>query len=120
MEPRAPRDGQSNGGARSAESSSLSEVIAQGRELAGAATAGAMGTAATGLRSLQDNVGALANTATQFASETGADVASRTAVKAKSWGDQLESLARGNPLGALLGAVLIGALLGMRGRGRRR
>jgi ElaB/YqjD/DUF883 family membrane-anchored ribosome-binding protein len=131
---------------RNAASRSLS--LAQGKEVLGAAATGAMNSAATGLHALQDNVGALKDTATHLVAETGADAArsvadmassvkvrisevagdlaergadaaSRSAAKAKSLSDNLESAVRGNPLGAILGAVVIGALLGMRGRGRR-
>jgi ElaB/YqjD/DUF883 family membrane-anchored ribosome-binding protein len=133
---------------RNAASRSLSQSLAQGKEVLGAAATGAMNSAATGLHALQDNVGALKDTATHLVAETGADAArsvadmassvkvrisevagdlaergadaaSRSAAKAKSLSDNLESAVRGNPLGAILGAVVIGALLGMRGRGRR-
>jgi ElaB/YqjD/DUF883 family membrane-anchored ribosome-binding protein len=151
MEPKATASsgGQPDEDTRSAASLSLSESLAQGKEVLGAAAAGAMESAATGLHSLQDNVSALKATATHFVSETGADAArsaadlasnvkvrvsdvagdlaergadaaSRATAKAKSLGDHLEGVVRSNPLGAILGAVVIGALLGMRGRGRRR
>lgn len=150
MEPNATASGgQPDEDTRNAASRSLSQSLAQGKEVLGAAATGAMSSAASGLHSLQDNVSALKDTATHLVAETGAgaarsaadmassvkvrvsgiagdlaergaDAASRTAAKAKSLGDHVESTVRGNPLGAILGAVVIGALLGMRGRGRRR
>jgi ElaB/YqjD/DUF883 family membrane-anchored ribosome-binding protein len=130
-----------------APTASPKETSGHGKEFR-AAAAGAMDLGASHLHALQDNFSALKDSASNFAAQTGADVArsatdiasdvkdrvgdmadglvekgvgaaSQAAAKAKSLGDHVESIVRGNPLGSILGAVVIGALLGMRGRGRR-
>lgn len=48
--------------------------------------------------------------------ERGADAASAASARAQSLAAQLEAAARRNPIGAILGAFAIGALIGMRRR----
>jgi ElaB/YqjD/DUF883 family membrane-anchored ribosome-binding protein len=46
----------------------------------------------------------------------GSQLASSAGDQAKTFGTELESMARRNPLGALAGAVAIGVLIGIMGR----
>ena len=50
--------------------------------------------------------------------EAGTNAASYAADQAKSLTSEIETFARRNPLGALAGALAVGVLIGMLGRGR--
>ena len=55
--------------------------------------------------------------AQHMASQMG-DAASNAASKAKTFASEIENAARQNPLGALAGALAVGVLIGLVGRGR--
>jgi ElaB/YqjD/DUF883 family membrane-anchored ribosome-binding protein len=121
--------------------------MAHGKEAVGAAASKAMDSATSGLQSLQQNLTEFRETAanhvsqagddaarstTDFASkltgqvsdvagdlaDRGANAASVATAQAKSFAGELERITRSNPLAAIAGAVLIGALIGMLGRRR--
>jgi len=48
--------------------------------------------------------------------DKGAEMAGAVSGQAKTFASELENVARGNPLGALAGAVAVGFLIGMMGR----
>jgi ElaB/YqjD/DUF883 family membrane-anchored ribosome-binding protein len=50
--------------------------------------------------------------------EKGAEMASAASDHAKSFASELENMVRRNPIGAIAGAVAIGALIGLLGRRR--
>ena len=49
----------------------------------------------------------------------GANAAAAATDRAKSFAGELEGMARRNPMGVIAGAVVIGVLIGVFGRGRR-
>lgn len=61
-------------------------------------------------------IGGQVSTAAGDIAARGADVASVATEQAKSWAAELENIARRNPLGALIGAVAVGILIGRMGR----
>lgn len=103
--------------------------------------------AATDLQALRDDLSNLKDTVTKLVSQAGSDAAkaARTATagvanqvtdtassiaergselasvaseQAKSFASELEAMGRKNPLGAMAGAVMVGVLIGLIGRGR--
>src|SRR5215472_13686522 len=61
-------------------------------------------------------IGGQVSTAAGDIAERGANVASVATEQAKSLATELENVARRNPLGALVGAVAVGILIGRMGR----
>ncbi len=119
--------------------SSVSESVARGKEAIGTAAAEAMNSAGSDLQSLRTDLNSLKNTLAKFMSQAGseaaksarggqvgsvagdladkgAETASAAFDRAKSFGSELENMARRNPIGALAGAVVIGVLIGLMGR----
>ena len=146
-EDEGPGSGRWKDSPQSGASPSITESLASGKEAIGAAASGAMDLATSGLQSLQENLNDLKETAAKhvsqaggeaarsagdFASkvsgqvsdaagdlaERGANAASAASAKAKSFAGELERMTRSNPLAAIAGAVLVGALIGMLGRRR--
>jgi ElaB/YqjD/DUF883 family membrane-anchored ribosome-binding protein len=64
------------------------------------------------------SVASQVSTAASGAVEAGANMASSAADQAKTFASDLESMARKNPLGAMAGALVVGVLVGLIGRGR--
>jgi outer membrane lipoprotein SlyB len=50
--------------------------------------------------------------------QAGANIATSATANAKTFASELEGAARKNPLGAMAGALLVGVLIGLLGRGR--
>jgi ElaB/YqjD/DUF883 family membrane-anchored ribosome-binding protein len=105
-------------------------------------TTGSSGRATTGdinadLNNLRDDLNSLKSTVTDYISKTGSDaldsakkatsdvadkasdLASAATEQAKTFASELERMGRNNPLGAIAGAVLVGVVIGMIGRGGR-
>jgi ElaB/YqjD/DUF883 family membrane-anchored ribosome-binding protein len=59
-----------------------------------------------------------ASQATSDISSTAADLASSASEQTKTLVSELERVGRNNPLGAIAGALLVGVLIGLIGRGR--
>jgi ElaB/YqjD/DUF883 family membrane-anchored ribosome-binding protein len=59
-----------------------------------------------------------AKQASSDVSDTAADLASSASEQTKTLVSELERVGRNNPLGALAGALLVGVLIGLIGRGR--
>jgi ElaB/YqjD/DUF883 family membrane-anchored ribosome-binding protein len=125
--------------------SSISESVARGKEAIGTAATEAMNSAGSDLQSLRTDLNSLKDTLAKFMSQAGseaaksarevtssvagqvgsvasdladkgAEMASAASDRAKSFGSELENMARRNPIGALAGAVVIGVLIGLMGR----
>ena len=105
-------------------------------------TAGSSGRATTGdvnadLNTLRNDFNALKDTVTDYVSKTSSDafdsakkattdvanmasdLASAASEQAKTFASELERMGRNNPLGAIAGAVLVGVVIGLIGRGGR-
>jgi ElaB/YqjD/DUF883 family membrane-anchored ribosome-binding protein len=105
-------------------------------------TTGSSARSATGdinadLNNLRSDLNALKDTMTDYISKTGtdaldsakratsdvankaSDLASAASDHAKTFASELERMGRNNPLGAIAGAVLVGIVIGMIGRGGR-
>ena len=105
-------------------------------------TAGSSGRSTTGdinadLNNLRSDLNSLKDTVTDYISKTGtdaldsakkattdvtnraSDLASAASEQAKTFASELERMGRNNPLGAIAGAVLVGVVIGLIGRGGR-
>jgi ElaB/YqjD/DUF883 family membrane-anchored ribosome-binding protein len=105
-------------------------------------TTGSSGRSTTGdinadLNTLRSDFNALKDTVTDYVSKTGSDafdsakkattdvankasdLASAASEQAKTFASELERMGRNNPLGAIAGAVLVGVVIGLIGRGGR-
>ena len=125
--------------------SSVSELIARGRDALGATANAAANATGSDLQSLQSDLNRLKDTVSKFMSqaadeatksarqvsanvagrvgdvasdlaERGSAMASTATDQAKTFASELESMARRNPIGAMAGAVMVGILIGMLGR----
>ncbi len=146
-EDEGPGSGRWKDSPQSGASPSITESMARGKEAIGAAAAGAMDSAATDLQLLRKDLNSLKETVARFVSQAGgeaaksardvasnvtgqagdiagdltdrgANAASVATAEAKSFASELERMTRSNPLAAIAGAVLIGALIGLLGRRR--
>jgi ElaB/YqjD/DUF883 family membrane-anchored ribosome-binding protein len=131
-------------GSIEAAGSAISDSVTRGKDAVGAAAKEAMNSASSDLHSLQADIKCLKDTVTKFMSEAaghaaksarevssnvtsrvsdvagdladrGAAIASTATEQAKTFGSELESMARRNPIGAIAGAVLVGVLIGVFG-----
>ena len=145
-EDEGPGSGRWKDSPQSGASPSITELMARGKEAIGAA-AGAMDSAATDLQLLRKDLNSLKETVARLVSQAGgeaaksardvasnvtgqagdiagdlmdrgANAASVATAEAKSFAAELERMTRSNPLAAIAGAVLIGALIGLLGRRR--
>jgi ElaB/YqjD/DUF883 family membrane-anchored ribosome-binding protein len=98
-------------------------------------TTGSSGRSTTGdinadLNNLRADLNSLKDTVTDYVSKTGSDaldsakkttsdVAGKASEQAKTFASELERMGRNNPLGAIAGAVLVGVVIGLIGRGGR-
>ena len=146
-EDEGPGSGRWKDNPQSGASPSITESMARGKEAIGAAAAGAMDSAATDLQLLRKDLNSLKETVARLVSQAGgeaaksardvasnvtgqagdiagdlmdrgANAASVATAEAKSFAAELERMTRSNPLAAIAGAVLIGALIGLLGRRR--
>jgi ElaB/YqjD/DUF883 family membrane-anchored ribosome-binding protein len=121
-------------------SASISESIAHGKDTVAAAASGALDSglqsigaakdtaadlasqagsaAARSARNFASNVAGQVSDAARDLADRGAAATSAATAQAKSFTAELEAMARRNPLGAIAGAVAIGALIGLLGRRR--
>jgi ElaB/YqjD/DUF883 family membrane-anchored ribosome-binding protein len=123
------------------------DSVARGRDAIGTAANDAMTAAGPDLQALRNDLNSLKDTVTKFISQAGneaarsaqevtstvaaqvggvasdltgrgAEFASAATDQAKDLASELETTIRRNPLGALTGAVLLGAIIGLIGRRR--
>jgi hypothetical protein len=64
------------------------------------------------------DMGQTVSNAASSAMEAGSELASSATSEIKTFAGEIERMARNNPLGAMAGALIIGVLIGMMGRGR--
>ncbi len=120
------------------------EALARGKEAASAAGVEAASAGASAVESLRSEIKTIQELVTRLAAQSGHDAASVAAAaaervgevagdlarsganaaaaatdRAKSFGGELEGMARRNPMGVIAGAVVIGVLIGVFGRSRR-
>ena len=123
---------------------SSAEALARGKEAASAAGAEAAGASASAVQSLRSEIKNIQELVARLAAQSGRDAAGVAAAaaervgdvagdlargganaaaaatdRAKSFAGELEGMARRNPMGVIAGAVVIGVLIGVFGRGRR-
>lgn len=92
---------------RSEGSASISDSIARGKDAVGAAG-----------RDLASNIAERVSGVAGDLADKGANAAAAATAQAKTFTIELEAIARRNPLGAIAGAVAVGALFGMLRRRR--
>jgi ElaB/YqjD/DUF883 family membrane-anchored ribosome-binding protein len=64
------------------------------------------------------DMGQAVGNAASSAMEAGSEMASSATTQIRTFAGEIERMARNNPLGAVAGALIIGVLIGMMGRGR--
>jgi hypothetical protein len=94
-----------------ADVASLKDAIANLVSKAGGNTAATM-------RDVGQSVASQVGNAATSAAEAGSDLAASAKERAKTFGAELEGMARRNPLGTLAGALLVGVVIGIMSRGR--
>ena len=119
------------------------EALARGKEAASAAGAEAASAGASAVQSLRSEINNIQELVSKLAGQSGRDAANVAAAaaervgevagdlarsgasaaatatdRAKSFGSELEGMARRNPMGVIAGAVVIGVLIGVFGRSR--
>ncbi len=128
-------------------SGSISESIAHGRDVVGNAAADAVDAAAPDLQALRNDLNHLKDTVAKFIAQAssdaaksarttaanaagqvgsvardlagkGADLASAANEQGKSLVTEVETMARNNPFRAIVGAVVVGLVIGLMGRRR--
>jgi hypothetical protein len=80
-------------------------------------TSGA-GEAAKTIRDIGETVAAQVGTTASGLADKGSELATSARDQAKTFASELEAMARRNPLGTIVGALLVGVVIGMMSRGR--
>lgn len=70
------------------------------------------------VQGIHQSVASQVGSAASGMADTGSDLVSTATGHAKTLASELENMARRNPLGTIVGALLVGAVLGMMSRGR--
>jgi cobalamin biosynthesis Mg chelatase CobN len=76
------------------------------------------GEAAKTVRDIGETVAAQVGTTASGLADKGSELATSAREQAKSFASELEAMARRNPLGTIVGALLVGVVIGMMSRGR--
>ena len=76
------------------------------------------GEAAKTVRNLTQSAASQVSSAASGVADAGSELASSAKEHAKTFASELEAMARRNPLGTIVGALLIGVVIGMISRGR--
>jgi ElaB/YqjD/DUF883 family membrane-anchored ribosome-binding protein len=74
--------------------------------------------AATTVRNLSQTAVSQAGSAASGAADAGSELVSSAKEHAKTFASELEGMARRNPLGTIVGAMVVGVVIGMLSRGR--
>ena len=70
------------------------------------------------IRDIGDTVVAQVGTAASGLADKSSELATSAKAQAKTFASELEAMARRNPLGTIVGALLVGVVIGMMSRGR--
>jgi cobalamin biosynthesis Mg chelatase CobN len=76
------------------------------------------GEAAKTIRDIGETVAAQVGTTASGLADKGSELATSAREQAKTFASELEAMARRNPLGTIVGALLVGVVIGMMSRGR--
>jgi ElaB/YqjD/DUF883 family membrane-anchored ribosome-binding protein len=98
--------------------SSLRQDMAKMQEILSRFTSEAGGQAARTVRNVGQTVAAQVGSTASGLASTGSDMAASATQQIKTFSNELEDIARKNPLGALAGALVIGIVIGLIARGR--
>ena len=98
--------------------SSLRQDMAKMQEILSRFTSEAGGQAARTARNVGQTVAAQVGSTASGLASTSSDMAASATQQIKTFSNELEDIARKNPLGALAGALVIGIVIGLIARGR--
>jgi ElaB/YqjD/DUF883 family membrane-anchored ribosome-binding protein len=98
--------------------SKVLEEVASLRDILTKYVSGAGSDAAKTVRDVGQSVTSQIGSAASGVMEAGASMANTASKQTKTFASEIESAARKNPLGAMAGALLVGVLIGLLGRGR--
>jgi ElaB/YqjD/DUF883 family membrane-anchored ribosome-binding protein len=98
--------------------SKLQEEVAGLRDTLTKYISGAGSEAAKTARDVGQSVASQVGSAASSVMEAGTTMANTASEQAKTFASEIERAARKNPLGAMAGALLVGVLIGLLGRGR--
>jgi len=98
--------------------SSLRQDMAKMHDILSRFTSEAGGQAARTARNVGQTVAAQVGSTASSIANTGSDMASSATEQFKAFTNEIEGIARKNPLGALAGALVIGIVIGLIARGR--
>src|SRR6516162_8910370 len=98
--------------------SSLRQDMAKMHDILSRFTSEAGGQAARTARNVGQTVAAQVGSTASGLASTGSEMAASATQQIKTFSNELEDIARKNPLGALAGALVIGIVIGLIARGR--
>jgi ElaB/YqjD/DUF883 family membrane-anchored ribosome-binding protein len=113
-----PSHGSSESSATLSEYAKLQEELATLRDTVGKLVSSASKDTARSFQEAGQSVMSQMGDAASGAMEAGSNMAASATQQAKTFASEIESMARKNPLGAITGAVVVGVLIGMIGRGK--
>jgi ElaB/YqjD/DUF883 family membrane-anchored ribosome-binding protein len=112
------RGGNAVKAAASAAADSGLQSLGSVKDAAADFVSGARGEAARSARGLASNVAGRVSEVAGDLADRGADAAAAATAQTKTFTAELEAIARRNPIGAIAGAVAVGALIGLLRRRR--
>jgi ElaB/YqjD/DUF883 family membrane-anchored ribosome-binding protein len=98
--------------------SSLRADVANLKDTIARLVSQAGGSTAATVRSVGQSVASQVGSAASSVADASSDLAGSAKEQAKTFAAELESMTRRNPLGTLVGALLVGVVIGMMSRGR--
>ena len=98
--------------------SQLSRDVASLKDTFALLASQAGGEAARTMRNMGEAVASQVGDAASGVADTGSDLATSAKQHAKTFASELEAMARRNPLGTIVGTLVVGVIVGMMSRGR--